>query len=104
MLVPAAVALRREKFDRRTIAALYGLVAGLTGAGGQLLLFQALSDDPAYLIFPVVSLSPGGHRPDGRGPAPGANEDVVPQGSPLVITARTSPIQLEYPPSGIARS
>ena len=58
MLVPAAVALRREKFDRRTIAALYGLVAGLTGAGGQLLLFQALSDDPAYLIFPVVSLSP----------------------------------------------
>ncbi|MFS8198496.1 DMT family transporter [Streptomyces sp. CWNU-52B] len=58
MLVPAAFALRRERFDRRPIAALYGLTAGLTGAGGQLLLFQALSDGPAYLIFPVVSLSP----------------------------------------------
>jgi drug/metabolite transporter (DMT)-like permease len=58
MIVPAAVALRRETFDRRPIAALYGLAAGLTGAGGQLLLFQALSDGPAYLIFPVVSLSP----------------------------------------------
>ncbi|MDX3263115.1 DMT family transporter [Streptomyces sp. MI02-2A] len=58
MLVPAAVALRRERFDRRPIAAVYGLAAGLTGAGGQLLLFQALSDGPAYLIFPVVSLSP----------------------------------------------
>ncbi|MFI9081931.1 DMT family transporter [Streptomyces sioyaensis] len=58
MLVPAAVALRRGRFDRRPIAALYGLAAGLTGAGGQLLLFQALSNGPAYLIFPVVSLSP----------------------------------------------
>jgi drug/metabolite transporter (DMT)-like permease len=58
MLVPAAVALRRQKFDRRPVAAGYGLLAGLTGAGGQLLLFQALSDGPAYLIFPVVSLSP----------------------------------------------
>ncbi len=58
MLVPAAVALRRETFDRRPVAAVYGLAAGLTGAGGQLLLFQALSDGPAYLIFPVVSLSP----------------------------------------------
>lgn len=58
MLVPAAAALRRERFDRRPVAALYGLLAGLTGAGGQLLLFQALADGPAYLIFPVVSLSP----------------------------------------------
>ena len=58
MLVPAAVALRRESFDRRPVAAVYGLTAGLTGAGGQLLLCQALTDGPAYLIFPVVSLSP----------------------------------------------
>lgn len=58
MLVPAGFALRRERFDRRPVAALYGLLAGLTGAGGQLLLFQALSDGPAYLIFPIVSLSP----------------------------------------------
>ncbi|MEV7466786.1 DMT family transporter [Streptomyces kronopolitis] len=58
MLVPCAVALRRGRFDRRPVAAVYGLAAGLTGAGGQLLLFQALSHGPAYLIFPVVSLSP----------------------------------------------
>ncbi|MGX1973655.1 DMT family transporter [Streptomyces kronopolitis] len=58
MLVPCTIALRRGRFDRRPIAAVYGLAAGLTGAGGQLLLFQALSNGPAYLIFPVVSLSP----------------------------------------------
>ncbi|MFF4709410.1 DMT family transporter [Streptomyces sp. NPDC001288] len=58
MLLPAAVALRGRRFDRRPVAAFYGLAAGLTGAGGQLLLFQALSNGPAYLIFPVVSLSP----------------------------------------------
>jgi drug/metabolite transporter (DMT)-like permease len=58
MLVPAFFALRGKRFDRRPAAALYGLLAGLTGAGGQLLLFNALSHGPAYLIFPVVSLSP----------------------------------------------
>ncbi|MGJ6967346.1 EamA family transporter [Streptosporangium sp. G11] len=58
MLIPAYFALRGNRFDRRPVAAVYGLLAGLTGAGGQLLLFQALSDGPAYLIFPVVSLSP----------------------------------------------
>ncbi|MCF3961438.1 DMT family transporter [Streptomyces fuscigenes] len=58
MLIPAYFALRGHRFDRRPAAALWGLLAGLTGAGGQLLLFQALADGPAYLIFPVVSLSP----------------------------------------------
>ena len=58
MLIPAYVAMRGKRFDRRPAAALWGLLAGLTGAGGQLLLFQALADGPAYLIFPVVSLSP----------------------------------------------
>ncbi|MFI7455249.1 DMT family transporter [Nonomuraea sp. NPDC049714] len=58
MLIPAYFALRGNRFDRRPVAALYGLLAGLTGAGGQLLLFQALSNGPAYLIFPLVSLSP----------------------------------------------
>ena len=58
MLIPAAVALRRERFDRSGVAALWGLLAGLTGAGGQLALFQALATGPAYLIFPIVSLSP----------------------------------------------
>jgi len=35
-----------------------GAVAGLLGAGGQLALFDALRRGPAYLVFPVVSLSP----------------------------------------------
>ncbi|CAL9435052.1 MULTISPECIES: DMT family transporter [Streptomyces] len=58
MIIPAYFAMRGNTFDRRPVAAMYGLIAGLTGAGGQLLLFQALSDGPAYLIFPLVSLSP----------------------------------------------
>ncbi|GCD39692.1 membrane protein [Streptomyces chrestomyceticus JCM 4735] len=58
MLIPAYFALRGNTFDRRPIAAVYGLIAGLTGAGGQLLLFHALANGPAYLIFPLVSLSP----------------------------------------------
>ncbi|CAA9422905.1 MAG: Integral membrane protein [uncultured Quadrisphaera sp.] len=58
MLIPAFFALRGVTFDRRSVATRYGLVVGLTGAGGQLLLFQALTIGPAYLIFPVIALSP----------------------------------------------
>ncbi|WP_104190745.1 DMT family transporter [Cryobacterium sp. Y82] len=58
MIIPAAFALRGQKFDRRPKAAMYGLLIGLTGAGGQLLLFNALSSGPAYLIFPIISISP----------------------------------------------
>ena len=35
-----------------------GAVIGFTGAGGQLILFQALRSGPAYLVFPLISLSP----------------------------------------------
>ncbi len=58
MIIPAAVALRGQKWDRRPAATIYGLLIGLTGAGGQLILFQALTMGPAYLIFPIVSISP----------------------------------------------
>jgi drug/metabolite transporter (DMT)-like permease len=58
MLIPAFFALRGNRFDRRPVAAVYGLLIGITGAGGQLLLFKALTMGPAYLIFPVISLSP----------------------------------------------
>lgn len=58
MLIPAFFALRGSRWDRRPIAMRYGLLIGLTGAGGQLLLFKALTMGPAYLIFPVISLSP----------------------------------------------
>src|ERR687897_501552 len=60
MLIPAYFILRSERtFDRRPIAAFYGLLIGLTGAGGQLVLFKALTIGPAYLIFPIIALSPG---------------------------------------------
>jgi drug/metabolite transporter (DMT)-like permease len=58
MLIPAFFAMRGQRFDRRPIAAVYGLLVGLTGAGGQLVLFKALTIGPAYLIFPLISISP----------------------------------------------
>ena len=60
MIPPALVALGRTgwRFDWSGRAARAGLLVGLTGAGGQLVLFQALRDGPAYLVFPIVSLSP----------------------------------------------
>lgn len=58
MLIPAAVALRGATVDRRRVAAFYGLIIGLTGAGGQLILFKALTIGPAYIIFPIIALSP----------------------------------------------
>jgi uncharacterized membrane protein len=60
MILPAAVVMQRAKWrldiDPRSI--LYGLLIGLTGAGGQMILFYAVTTGPAYLIFPVISLSP----------------------------------------------
>ncbi|MEQ8552075.1 MAG: EamA family transporter [Cyclobacteriaceae bacterium] len=35
-----------------------GSMVGLLGAGGQLILFQALRDGPAYIVFPIISLFP----------------------------------------------
>jgi drug/metabolite transporter (DMT)-like permease len=58
MIIPAVAALRGATFDRRPVAAGYGLIVGLTGAGGQLLLFKALTIGPAYIIFPIIALSP----------------------------------------------
>ena len=63
MIIPAAFILlserrQNEAFDRRPIAAIYGMLIGLTGAGGQLVLFHTLTIGPAYLIFPLISLSP----------------------------------------------
>ena len=60
MIAPASWALRRMTTplarDRRSIV--LGLAIGLLGAGGQMLLFRAVSLGPTYLIFPIVSLSP----------------------------------------------
>jgi len=60
-MVPcAAVALAvmggGPEHDLRSV--LLGSTAGLLGAAGQLVLFDALRRGPAYLVFPVISLSP----------------------------------------------
>src|SRR6478752_10876080 len=36
---------------------LLGSLVGFLGAGGQMLLFDALKTGPAYLVFPLISLS-----------------------------------------------
>lgn len=60
-MVPCAlVALKlidfRLKYDLRSV--LLGSAVGFLGAGGQLVLFQALRSGPAYLVFPIVSMYP----------------------------------------------
>src|ERR1019366_2981854 len=56
----ALVAMRIAgcKLDRDPRSILLGSLVGFLGAGGQLLLFQALRTGPAYLVFPLVSLYP----------------------------------------------
>jgi len=46
------------KLDKNPRSVILGSIIGITGAGGQLILFQALRDGPAYIVFPVISLSP----------------------------------------------
>lgn len=60
-MVPCAVAalwIGGWKLDRSWKSLLLGLSAGLLGAGGQLVLFEALRFGPAYIVFPFVSMSP----------------------------------------------
>jgi len=61
MLIPATVVFKRMnwklEYDPKSI--MLGSIIGLTGAGGQLaLLTRALTEGPAHLIFPIISLSP----------------------------------------------
>ena len=60
MIPPAMFVLARNgwKLDTSPRAIAYGLTVGLLGAGGQMLLFKALTIGPAYFIFPIISLSP----------------------------------------------
>lgn len=60
MIPPALIVmgLAGWKLDRSPAAIAYGLVIGLLGAGGQMVLFYAVTKGPPYLIFPVISLSP----------------------------------------------
>lgn len=60
MIPVSVVAMRNNgwklKTGRQSIT--YGGAVGLLGALGQLALFQALRVGPAYIVFPIVSLSP----------------------------------------------
>ena len=61
MIIPAIVALKlvNWKLDTDKRSVIFGLIIGFTGAGGQLaLLTGAIVNGPAYLIFPIISLSP----------------------------------------------
>jgi len=60
MIAPALFALKlvnwKLQFDKRSV--LYGSIIGFLGAGGQMILFYAVTVGPTYLIFPIISLSP----------------------------------------------
>jgi uncharacterized membrane protein len=60
-MIPCALvglAMVKWKLETDLKSVMYGMIIGLTGAGGQIVLFLALLDGPAYLVFPIVSLSP----------------------------------------------
>lgn len=60
MIPPALVALKlvnwEIEYNKRSI--LLGSTIGFLGAGGQLILFHGLGIGPAYIIFPIIALSP----------------------------------------------
>jgi drug/metabolite transporter (DMT)-like permease len=60
MIPCAVVALMiihwKLEYDLRSI--FLGSAVGFLGAGGQLILFQALRSGPAYLVFPIISVYP----------------------------------------------
>jgi drug/metabolite transporter (DMT)-like permease len=53
-----ALRLTAWRIDVSKSAVVYGALIGLLGAGGQLILFKALETGPAYIVFPLISLSP----------------------------------------------
>lgn len=60
MIPPAIIVLKlidwKLQTDKKAI--FYGCIIGLLGAGGQMILFHAVTMGPTYLIFPIISLSP----------------------------------------------
>jgi uncharacterized membrane protein len=60
-MIPCALVamyLVNWKIERDPRSVFLGSAVGFLGAGGQLLLFQALREGPAYIIFPFISLYP----------------------------------------------
>jgi drug/metabolite transporter (DMT)-like permease len=61
MIIPALIGLKiiNWKIEKDIKSVFLGSMIGLLGAGGQLALFTgAIVNGPAYLIFPIISLSP----------------------------------------------
>jgi uncharacterized membrane protein len=60
MIPPAMYAMQRVRWTvlRDPKSVYLGSLIGLTGAGGQMLLFHAVHTGPTYLIFPIIALSP----------------------------------------------
>jgi uncharacterized membrane protein len=60
MALVAAFALRNihGKLESDLRSVVYGCAVGISGAAGQLLLFWVLTKGPAYIIFPIICLSP----------------------------------------------
>ena len=60
MIPCALVALKiinwKPETDKHSV--FLGLIVGILGAGGQLILFEALREGPAYIVFPLISLFP----------------------------------------------
>ena len=60
-MIPCAIValiVNKGKIKADWKSILLGCTVGLLGAGGQLVLFKALSMGPAYIIFPFISMSP----------------------------------------------
>ena len=60
-MVPAtivALIINKWKLDYDKRSILYGCIAGFLGAIGQLVLFFTLKIAPAYIVFPILSLTP----------------------------------------------
>ena len=55
-LVALAIVHWKLEHDARSV--FLGSTVGLLGAGGQLILFEALRLGPAYLVFPIISVYP----------------------------------------------
>ncbi len=55
-LVALSIIHWKPETDKRSV--FLGMTVGILGAGGQLILFQALREGPAYVVFPLISLFP----------------------------------------------
>jgi len=60
-MIPCAILALRSDNWRLALhreAWVFGSLIGFLGAGGQLILFEALRSGPAFIVFPIVSLYP----------------------------------------------